>query len=169
MVIHMGEFMSKYQIIDKRGRVVERDENPDGTVPLRDGEALRIPMFMMDSLQRAVFNDARRKKFVKEEFDEDDDKRNAVMQITHDATFTNSRGVTFTDHRIADAQRAVEYLKGRDEALRQMWRDSRAAAEQARQEMIDASSNAWRGDARPAGEHSAHGSTSSATARHERG
>ena len=36
------------QIVDRHGRVVERAVNEDGTVPLRPGEALRVPMWMMD-------------------------------------------------------------------------------------------------------------------------
>ena len=42
------------QIVDRQGHVVERVVNEDGTAPLRHGEALRVPMIMMDSLQRAV-------------------------------------------------------------------------------------------------------------------
>ena len=60
------------------------------------------------------------------------------------------RGAAFApDPRAIVARDALDHMQGRDEMLRQMYRDGRAAAEQARQEMIDASSNAWRGDARP--------------------
>ena len=51
--------------------------------------------------------------------------------------FTDSRGVYFEpDPRLADAQQLVEHIEGREEALRQIYRDGRAAAEQARQDMI---------------------------------
>jgi len=152
-----------YQIIDKRGRVVARDENEDA--PLRDGESLRVPMWAMDGFQRAVVNDARRKKVVErdrlgrlkanyeeEEFVESErDRKGSAMQIADDATFTDSRGVTFTDTRIVDTRRAVERLQAQQAALQAIYRDGRAAAEQARREAMADTANAWRGDAAPAG------------------
>ena len=100
------------QIVDCQGHVVERVVNEDGTVPLRHGEALRVPMIMMDSLQRAVAehggdanggavsSDTRRCHVVEREGDgllrED-----RGMRITDDATYvTDASGAQFV---LADA------------------------------------------------------------------
>ena len=154
------------QIVDCQGHVVERVVNEDGTVPLRHGEALRVPMIMMDSLQRAVAehggdanggavsSDTRRCHVVEREGDgllrED-----RGMRITDDATYvTDASGAQFV---LADALGRTDRASlNRDSggrvlvpvgdradgavAVRRMERDA------ARREMIDSMSNAWRGD-----------------------
>ena len=167
-----------YEIFDRHGR--KRDEDDDA--PLRDGETLRVPMFMMDSsnstpLQRAIakhsrelgtdklMRDASRRRRVierdpmgrlrstfTEEPDEDDgDDRKDSDMITDECTFTDSRGVTFTDHRIADTRRAVERLQAQQAELQQLYRDGAAARQQAHQDMMRATADAWRGDVGPPG------------------
>src|SRR5262249_27262734 len=85
-----------------------------------------------------------------EDDDNDDDKRDIAMMI-EECTFTDSRGVTFTDHRIADTRRAFERLQAQQEELRQLYRDRAAARQQAHGDMKREMSSAWRHDAAPAG------------------
>src|SRR5215813_2341988 len=157
------------QIFDRHGNeVLDRDEDE----PLRDGESMRVPMFLMDStnstaLQRAIaeysrksgtdklVRDARRKKIVQRdpmgrlqsEFEEEEDD----AMISDECTFTDSRGVTFTDHRIADTRRALERLQAQQAELQRLYRDGAAARQQAHEDMMRASAEAWRADAGPPG------------------
>ena len=87
------------KFFDRTGLRVPRHEALDANGAVRSGISMRTSMLAMDSLQRAVADDA---------------------------------------------------------ALREMWRDGRVAVEEARQEMIQETSNAWRnpgglhtGDAAP--------------------
>src|SRR5262249_46317741 len=158
------------QIFDRHGNeVLDRDEDE----PLRDGESMRVPMFLMDStnstaLQRGIaehsrksgtdklMRDARRKKIVQRdpmgrlqsEFEEEEDD---AMISDNECTFTDSRGVTFTDHRIADTRRALERLQAQQAELQRLYRDGAAARQQAHEDMMRASAEAWRADAGPPG------------------
>jgi hypothetical protein len=123
--------MPKYQVIDRDGRVVERDEDEI----LRDGERLRTSMSAMDAMQRDIVGASRKKaKAVEENEEGEGEQEDSAMTAN---TFTDSRGVTFVDHRIADTQRALARLHAHDQKLRQLYRDGRAAVEEARQAMID--------------------------------
>ena len=159
------------QIFDRHGNeVLDRDDDE----PLRDGESMRVPMLLMDStnstaLQRGIaehsrksgtdklMRDARRKKIVQRdpmgrlqsEFEEEEDD---AMISDNECTFTDSRGVTFTDHRIADTRRALERLQAQQAELQRLYRDGAAARQQAHEDMMQASAEAWRGaDAGPPG------------------
>ena len=169
-----------YEIFDRHGR--KRDEDDDA--PLRDGESMRVPMFMMDStnstsLQRAIAKhshelgtdkltrDARRRRRVTErdpmgrlkatyteegpDEDDDDDNKKDDSAMIDECTFTDSRGVTFTDHRIADTRRALERLQAQQEELRQLYRDGAGARQEAHEDMKRQMSDAWRKDAAPPG------------------
>ena len=117
--------MPKYQVIDRDGRVVEHDEDEI----LRDGDRLRVSMWAMDAMQRDIHEAA---KAVEEQ--QENEQEDSAMTAN---TFTDSRGVTFVDHRITDTQRALALLHARDQKLHQLRRDGRTAVEEARQAMVD--------------------------------
>jgi hypothetical protein len=52
----------RYQVYDARGRPVDDDVGFDANGAIRDGYGMRVPLFMMDSTQKAIAADARRKK-----------------------------------------------------------------------------------------------------------
>ena len=129
--------MKKYQIIDRHGRLVERDEVEDDTVPLRDGERLRVPLLMMDSLQRVVAEGS---------------------CATADAVFiTDASGARFvladalgrTDRASLARDNGFRFLLpvgDRAEGAMAVQRMQRA---EARRELHDRMTNAWRGDVAP--------------------
>jgi hypothetical protein len=110
-----------YEIFDRHGR--KRDEDDDA--PLRDGETLRVPMFMMDSsnstpLQRAIakhshelgtpklMRDARRRRRVTERdpmgrlrstFTEEPDEQDDDDNDKRDSTMNTNDECTFVDSR----------------------------------------------------------------------
>ena len=160
-----------YEISDRHGR--KRDEDDDA--PLRDGETLRVPMFMMDSsnstpLQRAIAkhsheitdkisSDARRRKVVERDpqgrlkatYEEEEEEQKDAAMIANDATYiTDATGAPYV---LADALgRTDRYSLARDNGFRRLipvgnHADGTATVQQARRDMIDAMSNAWRGDA----------------------
>jgi hypothetical protein len=128
-----------FQYCDAHGNTVDADEALDSCGNLRNGYGLRTPLHLMDSMQRDIAQEFNRRRMTRDGY-------------TGDAAtgFVDDRGVAFApDPRAIATREALDHMQGRDEMLRQMYSDGRAAAEQARQEMIEASSNAWRGDARP--------------------
>src|SRR5262249_17504283 len=146
---------------NRAGRAVMADEALDASGLLRDGYGVRVPLQMCDGLQRDVasyFDGKRRRKTVARDplgrematYEEEEEPRRRRRHEDAATGFTDSRGVFFADARMVAAQDALDHLQGREEALRQIWRDGRAAAEQARQDMIDAGS-AWRPDPMPTG------------------
>lgn len=143
------------------GRIVAADEALDARGILRDGYGMRAPMLMLDALQRSVAGDRKVQArdpmgreagtYEEEEPDEDDEPRRKRKRRMGDA-FTDSRGVAFAaDARLAAAQRAVDHLQGRDEMLRQMYRDGRSTSHSARQNMITDGTSAWDAKPPPAG------------------
>lgn len=136
------------QIVDRRGHVVERAVNENGTVPLLHGEALRVPMWMMDGndsmpLQRANASDYHDK--------------DAAM-ITNDAVFvTDATRAKFvvadalgrTDRASLNRDWGSRFLIPIGDRAHGALAVQRLEHDQARREMIDSMSNAWRGD--PAG------------------
>lgn len=121
------------QYCTRDGRTVDASEALDADGTLRNGYGIRTPIHLMDSMQRDIAGDAGHK---------------------HDAAqgFTDSRGVFYAaDQRVTDAQRATDYAAGREEGLRQKWRDGRAEAAEARQAMIADMAVAWKDAAPPAG------------------
>jgi hypothetical protein len=156
------------RVIDRNGRAVERDDSE----LLRDGERMRVPLYLMDSLQRAVAADARRKKVTErdpqgrlratyeEQEEEPDDRKDSAMMIADDdATYiTDHTGARFV---LADAMgRTDRYSLARDNGVRRLIpvgkvaddaaTTQRALCAQARREYLDELSNAWRGDTAPA-------------------
>jgi hypothetical protein len=160
---------AQQQYCDGSGRVVDESIALDSNGRLRNGFGLRTPMHLMDSLQRSVaeFADRKRRKRTvardpmgrelgteeEEEEEEECGERQGRRRRKEDAattTFTDSRGITFTDQRMTAAQDALDHLQEREEGLRALYRDGRAAVEAARQEMIDTLSSG-RDAAPPAG------------------
>src|SRR5262245_44527599 len=133
------------QFYDAAGRPVSRVEALDENGLLRSGFGMRTPMFALDSVQREL---ADRKKAAARREEEPDEDDNDGRPVTADAAdyFTDARGITYYDARISQIRRVLDYLRGRDEALRQQWRDGRAAAEQARQQAMRDAESAWRRD-----------------------
>ena len=147
---------------DVRGREVDEAEALDARGRLKSGFGMRVPLQLCDSMQKAIaeFADKMRRKrltesdprgrergTLEEESDEHDDSAWERHHNASDAAngFFDSRGIWFPpDQRLVDAQRAAEYLAGRDEAMRQQWLNGRRAVNDARKEMIDAASTAWR-------------------------
>jgi hypothetical protein len=153
--------LRKYQVRDRHGNLVDRDDD----VPLRDGERLRVPLYMMDSLQRAVVaharetstdrltRDARRRK------DESDDRKDAAVMITDDATYITDRntGGCFvladalgrTDRASLARDNGFRFLVPADDRAEGAMAVQRMERARAYREMCDAQASAWRGDAAP--------------------
>ena len=167
-----------YEIFDRHGR--KRDEDDDAplrdgesmrvpmllmdsanSTPLQRAIAEHSRELGTDKLMRDASRRRRvterdpmgrlRSTFTEEPDEDDGDDRKDSDMITDECTFTDSRGVTFTDHRIADTRRAVERLQAQQEELRQLYRDSAVARQEAYEDMKRQMSDAWRKDAAPSG------------------
>ena len=114
---------------------------------LRNGFGMRTPFASLDAMQRDVaefFDGKRRSKTLhrdpqgreagtSETEEEEEEKPRRRSKCDAATGFTDSRGVFFAaDQRMQAAQNVVDHLEGRDEMLRQMYRDGRTGVEQAR-------------------------------------
>ena len=127
---------------NRRGDTVTDDEALDGAGNLRNGFGLRVPLQLCDSLQRSIAEDAKRRSRTlhrdpmgRELGTSKRRKRRrnraAAASVTPPPASPTVSGVSFAaDQRMAAAQSVVDHMAGRDEMLRQRYRDGRAEVEQ---------------------------------------